>query len=161
MPAVVRPIIVRWRSFARTCPAGGVNLAWQRFQTHFLRLLSKLKNWEWLRSKAQKSSKFSSVYIFLSSHLSCWREVGRIRDFKFWPRYLSNKMSSKIAVDCDWKLKKSSKFGWVSLFLSFHLPADVKLAGHFFGVTFEWLILKPKNWEWLRSKAQKKLKIKE
>jgi len=69
-------------------------------------------------------------------------------------------MSSKIAVDCDCKLKKSSKFGWVSLFLSFHLPADVKLAGHFFGVTFEWLILKPKNWEWLRSKAQKKLKIK-
>ena len=36
----------------------------------------------------------------------------------------------------------------------------MKLAGHFFGITFSWVNLKLKNWEWLRSKAQKELKIK-
>ena len=56
MPTVVRPIVYR-RSCAHTCPAGGVHLAGQRFQMHFLRLLSKLKNWDELRSKAQKNLK--------------------------------------------------------------------------------------------------------
>jgi len=69
-------------------------------------------------------------------------------------------MSSKIAVGCVWKLKKAQNSGVFIYFWAFTCPADVKLAGHFFGITFSWLNLKLKNWQWLRSKAQKRLKIK-
>ena len=135
VPTVVRPIVYR-RSCAHTCPAGGVHLAGQRFQMHFLRLLSKLKNWDELRSKAQKNLKCMYVYIFWSSHLSCWREVSRTRFSNFWPRYLLNYMSSKIAVGCVRKLKKSSKFGCVCLFLSFHLSCWREVSRTFFRNNF-------------------------
>jgi len=52
-------------SAARTCPAGGVHLAGQRFQMHFLRLLAKLKNWEKWCSKAQKKLKMYVRLHFL------------------------------------------------------------------------------------------------
>ena len=66
-------------------------------------------------------------------------------------------MSSKNAVESS---KKAPNFGVFLYFWAFTCPADVKLAGHFFGLAFSWFNLKLKNWKWLHSKAQKKLKIK-
>ena len=119
MTTVVRPI-VHCRSCSRTRLAG-VNLAGQRFQMHFLRLLSKLNIGKNCVKKLQNSSNFQYVYIFFEFPLFLLTRSWQDTVFKLLAS-IPLKLS-ELKNYGWWRLRaqKSSKLGCAYLILSFHL----------------------------------------
>ena len=100
-----------------------MHLAGQRFQTYFLRLLTKLKNWEKLRSKAQKKAQNVSTFTFFGA-LTCPSDV-KLAGHGFLTSGLVPLKLNELK-NCGWLCLKAQKKLKIRvclfiLFLSFHL----------------------------------------